>query len=56
MTKKKLINANIAEKSILKAEKIIRSEETCSYDKGWADALAAVAEMIMRMPTVRIPL
>jgi hypothetical protein len=51
-TEKQLINGYVAEKSIRDAEKIIRSEMTCDYDTGWADALSSVADMIKRIPTV----
>ena len=51
-TEKRLIDANIAEGSCSGAEKIISSESTCDYDRGWADALGSVANMIKRMPTV----
>lgn len=49
---KRLINANIAENACSDAEKIIRSEATCDYDRGWADAIASVVDMIKRIPTV----
>ena len=52
MKNKRLIYADVVEKTFRATEKTILSEITCDYDKGWAHALASAADIINRTPTV----
>lgn len=52
MLEKRLIDVDVAEKSIRNAAASTRASIGCGYDEGWADALSSVADMLKTMPTV----
>lgn len=52
MLEKRLIDVDVAEKSIRIAAASVRASIGCGYDEGAADALSSVADMLKTMPTV----
>ena len=52
MLEKRLIDVDVAEKSIRTSASLLRASIGCGYDEGAADALISVADMLKTMPTV----
>ena len=48
----RLIDVDVAEKSIRIAAASARASIGCGYDEGWADALSSVADMLKTTPIV----